>query len=211
MNKITPRQKELLKLIYRFIKTEGFPPSFEDIKSELNISSNQTVLDHLTNLEKKGFIEREAKSARSIKIKPTGFSILKVDPMTPFLGTSYAGNFTETLELKGEWQEISSEVKQFTQDVFIIEVSGDSMINAQIFNGDRLLIQKTNTFVTKDIVLAQTKDGTTIKRFIKQTKPPFTYLKPENPKYQNILFTDDVFMQGKVIGKLINGRIEVIK
>lgn len=208
--KITQRQKNLLWIIYKSVRDNGYPPSFEEIKSEMNISSKQAVTDYLISLEKKGLIERGVKSARGIKILPLGYQILKVNPLAPTLGASYAGYFTETFTISGSWQEISPEIKLLNNEVFVIEVNGDSMVNAGILSGDKLLIQKSETFKNKDIVLACTNEGTTIKRFIKQNQPPFIYLKPENPKYKNILFTDDVFMQGKVIGKFVAGHWQQI-
>ncbi|OGD67099.1 hypothetical protein A3F08_00890 [Candidatus Berkelbacteria bacterium RIFCSPHIGHO2_12_FULL_36_9] len=120
-------------------------------------------------------------------------------------GSSYAGAFTETFQLQGQWIQLSNEVKQLSDEVYIIEISGDSMINAGINNGDKLLIKTQIHFKSGDIVVAQTANGTTVKRFIRQNKPPFIFLKPENPNYKHISFTDEVAMQGKVIGKLVSG------
>lgn len=200
VDKITPRQKELLKLIYRFIKTEGFPPSFEDIKAELKISSNQTVLDHLKNLEKKGFIDREAKSARSIKIKSLGFQILDLPILIPALGTSYAGQLATTFPQVGIMQPLNGDVS-FANDTFTVEISGDSMIEAGIYPRDHLLAKTSSEFVNRDIVVAQVGDATTVKRFVTQNRPPERYLKPENKKYDIILFTNETKMQAKIIGK----------
>ena len=76
------------------------------------------------------------------------------------------------------------------------------MIKAGIEDGDLILFEKTKEFSSGDIVLAQTPDGTTVKRFISQDKSPYTYLKPENPEYKIILFTDEMKMIGKMIKKL---------
>jgi len=78
------------------------------------------------------------------------------------------------------------------------------MINAGIDDGDAVLVQSKKEFVSGEIVYAQIEDGGTIKRFISEDKPPYVYLKPENPKYQNILFTDEVRLKGKVISVLKN-------
>ena len=84
----------------------------------------------------------------------------------------------------------------------MLKISGDSMINAGIDDGDAVLVQTVKEFVSKDIVFAEIGDGGTVKRFISEDKPPYVYLKPENPNYKNILFTDDVRLKGKVISIL---------
>jgi len=207
MQKITKRQKEILQFIYNSYKDNGFPPDFGEFKEKLSISSNQAILDHLGSLEKKGFISREEKAARGIKIRPLGYEILDVEPLLPILGTSYAGTFTEAIEIKGNWAPASGHVQKLEEETFLIKISGDSMINAGILEGDHLLVKSQKEFVSGDIVLAQTPEGTTVKRFISQDSPPYLYLKPENPKHKLILFTPEVEMQGKIIGKFEKGII----
>lgn len=207
-NAPTKRQKELLGIIYRSFKDNGFPPNFDELKENLNISSNQAIIDHLKSLERKGLISREEKSARGIKIKPLGYEILGVNPLVPIVGTSYAGAFAQSYEIAGAWQEISQEVQQLQDEVLIIKISGDSMINAGILDGDQLLVKLQKEFISGDIVLAQTPDGTTVKTFISQDSPPYLFLKPENPKHKIIYFTEDVEMRGKIIGKYEQGIIK---
>ncbi|MBU2595439.1 repressor LexA, partial [Patescibacteria group bacterium] len=91
ISKITKRQKQFLEAIYSSIETEGYPPTFEDLKHKFNISSNQAVIDHLESLENKGLIKREEKSARGIKILPLGYRELGVNNLIPMEGISYAG------------------------------------------------------------------------------------------------------------------------
>lgn len=199
---ITKRQKQLLNIIYQSIEDEGFPPSFEEMRLLLKVVSNQAVLNLLNALEKKKLIKREDKSARSLVILPLGYKILKKDPLIPALGTARAGSLSQSMELVGEWSPVSKDVARFQNDVFIIKVNGDSMINAQIEDGATLLVQKADHFVSKDIVVAHAPDGETVKRFISQDAPPYMFLQPENPKYDIILFGDDVELQGKVVAKL---------
>lgn len=123
------------------------------------------------------------------------------------IGTSFAGTFTESIELTGTWVEVSQEV-QINNDVFMVRIQGDSMVNAGIGDGDCLIAQPTQEFVTGDIVVANTAQGTTVKRFILQNKPPFLLLKPENPAYPMLLFTPDVVMQAKIVGKWLSGNIQ---
>lgn len=198
---ITKRQKEVLKIIYEAIKSSGFPPSFSELKERLNISSNQSILDLLSALEKKRFIKREEGSARGMKILDKGFKVLGTKKLIPFLGTSYGGSLTETFEIEDEVKEIKnhSEVSKI-DNVFFVKVSGDSMSDI-INDGDVVLVKKNREFSSGDIVLARSPDGTTIKRLVSCDEPPYLYLRPENPNHKKIIvFTDDVEIIGKIIG-----------
>ena len=146
-NKITKRQKDLLLSIYNSLKNEGFPPSFDELKAKLNISSNQAIIDHLSSLEKKGLISREEKSARGIKITPLGFKTIKTNPLIPVAGNSYAGAFAETFS-QSSWMTLSNHVEKLEEQVYIIKINGDSMINAGINDGDHLLVQEKKEFVS---------------------------------------------------------------
>jgi site-specific DNA-methyltransferase (adenine-specific) len=196
---ITKRQKDVLKIIYNWIKNSGFPPSFSDLKEELGISSNQTVLEHLEKLEKKGLIRREEGSARGIKILSKGFKALEVNQLVPVVGITAAGSFIEAIEEIENWEELSGEIAKLSDDLMIVKVSGDSMINAGINDGDFVLIKRTNNFKRGDIVLVRDLDGTTLKRIMFQEGKYF--LKPENPKYPNIPLTSKMEIIGKMVEK----------
>ncbi|MBA3047211.1 transcriptional repressor LexA [Patescibacteria group bacterium] len=201
---ITPKQKKVLEIIYNNIELTGFPPTLADLKNELNVSSNQAVLNYLETLEKKGYIERVEGQARGIKIMPLGYKILNKDQLVPVVGESAAGPFFETLEAtQFNWTTLPGEVlnnkkiKQ-SEEVFIIKVRGDSMINAGINDEDMLLVKKTREFKSGDIVVARSDDGTTVKRFVAEPDGR-AYLKPENPAYKNIPIFEETIFEGKVI------------
>ena len=88
----------------------------------------------------------------------------------------------------------------------MLKVSGDSMINAGINDGDAVLVQTKKEFVTREIVYAEINGEGTIKRFISEDKPPYVYLKPENPNHDNIIFTEEVELKGKVISIFKNNQ-----
>ncbi len=208
---VTTRQKELLSVIYEFIKDTGFPPSIAEMRENLGVSSNQSILDLLEKLSVKGFIKRNEGNARNITILPIGYKELGEPTLTPFLGVTSAGVPVEAIEITGEWKEMPGEVSRLQSDIFMLRISGDSMINAGIDDGDVVLVQTKKEFVSGEIVLAEKDNQTTIKRFISEDKPPYVYLKPENPKYQNILFTDETELKGKVISVLKNNYWKSIK
>ncbi len=208
---ITDRQKELLQLVYEHTRDNGYSPSLEEMRGYLGVSSNQAVLDLLKKLENENLVHRDS-SARSLKITFAGFKTLGVSPLIANLGVTKAGAPLEMVEISGEWETTATSDVSFLKDeIFILKVSGDSMVNAGIDDGDAVLVKSQKEFISGDIVLAGIGDGSTIKRFISEDRPPYVYLKPENPKYGNIVFTDEVQLKGKVISILKEGSWKSIK
>jgi len=208
---VTTRPKELLGVIYEFIKNTGFPPTIAEMRQNLGVSSNQSILDLLEKLSKKSFIKRNEGNARNVAILPRGYKELGEPSLTPFLGVTSAGAPIEAIEISGEWREMSGEVSKLDSDIFMLRISWDSMINAGIDDGDVVLVQTKKEFVSGELVLAYKDGESTIKRFISEDKPPYVYLKPENPNYQNILFTDTTELKGKVISVFKNNYWKSIK
>ncbi|MEK7618039.1 MAG: transcriptional repressor LexA [Patescibacteria group bacterium] len=202
---ITKRQKELLKIIYQFIRDTGYPPTLQEMKGSLGVASNQSILDLIKKLIEQKLIKKQEGAARGIVIKDKGYQILNKPSLVATVGVTSAGPLMEAVEITGEWRAVSNEVERLQDDVFILKISGDSMINAGINDNDLVLVQQKKEFYTNDIVVAQTPDGTTVKRFISEDKPPYVYLKPENSNYSNIRFTDEMRMEGKVISAFHDG------
>src|SRR3989338_667777 len=198
---ITPRQKDLLSLIYEYIQTSGYPPTFEDMRVGLKVKSNQSVIDLLAKLTEARYLKRD-EGARSLTVLPLGYQALGKPLLAPFLGAASAGVPIEAIPIHGQWKSIPSVHDQFdrlSEEVFMLRVHGDSMINAGIDDGDAVLVQSKKEFISGEVVLAQIGDSVTIKRFISQDKPPYVFLKPENPKYDILLIDDDTELKGKVI------------
>src|SRR3989338_857211 len=215
MNKpVTARQKELLSIIYEHIRDTGFPPSFEEMRERLRVSSNQSILDLLEKLQRGGYIKRKESGARNLAVLPLGYKALGAPALTPFMGVTSAGEQVEAIPISGEWRAVShcsEKVERLQEDIFILRISGDSMINAGIDDGDTVLVQTKKEFVSGEIVYAQIGSEGTIKRFVSDDKPPYVFLKPENPKYKNILCTDEVELKGKVISVLKSDYWKAIK
>lgn len=210
----TKRQQDLLRIIYGHIKNIGFPPSFEEMREGLGVSSNQSVINLLVRLEKAKLIKRNQTAARSIKILPAGYKLLDKPSLAVFLGETSAGAPIEAIEILGEWQAIPSAIEKLEKpenEIFLLRVNGDSMINAGIDDGDAVLVQNRDEFFSGEIVLAQIDGNSTIKRFMSEDKPPYVYLKPENSKYKNLLFTDETRLTGKVVSILKNGSWQPVK
>lgn len=207
MNQIlTQKQQKVLELIYESLESSGFPPTLADLKEALGVSSNQSVLNFLETLVKKGAIKREEGQARGLRILPLGYKILGKESLISIVGNSSAGPFVDSFTDVFDWVTLpgkistNEKINQSKDDVFIIQVHGDSMINAEIYDGNILLVKKTNEFSSGDIVVARNDDGTTVKRFIAEEGR--TYLKPENPAYKNIPIFEETIFEGKVISNL---------
>lgn len=198
MRGATKRQKELLRFIYKFTQDTGYPPTYDDIKNKLDISSNQAVIDHLKALESKGLIKKGSGEARSLAITTLGFSVIEKQPLIPMAGVTAAGSAIEAIT-QNEWRTLPNGYKQY-DSVFVVQVSGNSMIEANIYDGDAVLIKEQREYRSGDIVLARIGDDVTIKRFIAQDGR--TYLKPENPTCRNIAITEDTYFLGKMIANL---------
>lgn len=203
-SKITEKQKNALNAIYESMKETSFPPTFADLKELLGLASNQAVLNYLNSLEQKGLIKREEGQARSIKILPLGFKEISKPQLIPFAGVSAAGPYIESFtDAFSNWIPVSdkfleNEKIRQTREVFVIQVSGDSMINIGIDDNDMLLIKESKEYKSGDIVLARTDSGTTVKRFVVEGGK--RYLQPENPAYEKlVVIPGEVKFEGKVI------------
>lgn len=199
--KLTERQKQTLKFIYNRIRYSGYPPTLLEIREELQVVSNQAVLDLLKILGEKKYIRKEEGAARGLQVTQKGYEELNVSAYAPMVGTTVAGPFMDTLEQYGEWQEISQDLSKLSDKIALFKIKGDSMVGAGLNDGDIVVVQyQVNEFRNGDIVLARNDEGTTIKRFVNVSGK--IHLAPENPKYDRILFTPDLRLVGKVISKI---------
>lgn len=199
--RLTERQKQTLMFIYNNIRYSGYPPTLSEIREELQVVSNQAVLDLLKILEDKKYIRKEEGTARGLQITQRGYDALNVSTYAPMVGVTAAGPFMDTLEQYGEWQEISNDLSKLSDKIALFKIRGDSMIGAGLNDGDVVVIQYgVNEFRDGDIVIARNDDGTTIKRFVNVSGK--IYLLPENPKYNKIPFTPDLRLIAKVVSKI---------
>lgn len=204
--RLTERQKQTLLFIYNSIRYSGYPPTLSEIREELQVVSNQAVLDLLRILEQKKYIRKEEGAARGLQVTQKGYGELNVSAYAPMVGVTAAGPFMDTLEQYGQWQEISNDLSKLSDRIALFKIKGDSMTGAGLNDGDIVVIlYQVNEFRNGDIVLAKNDDGTTIKRFVNVAGK--IHLAPENPKYNKIPFTPDLRLIGKVISVLGEGKI----
>jgi repressor LexA len=207
---LTRRQKQLYDFVSEFVDRNGYSPSYQEIGDGLGLSSLATVHKHISNLEEKGLLKRGANRSRSIDLlKPKGrmkqaFSPPPVVPFglsLPYLGIIVAGRPLESVaDPQGERISLSDFTR--SKDVFVLKVSGDSMQDEHIVDGDYVLVEKTKVARDGEIVVAMV-DGleTTLKRIYLEGDS--VRLQPSNAAMQPIIVpADSVQVQGRVIGVL---------
>ncbi len=199
---ITRRQKDVWDFINKFVQAQGYSPSYEEIGEGLGLSSLATVHKHISNLEEKGFLKRGYNRSRSIDLLPLK-QRSKPAPVSgtslPLVGRIAAGQPIEQVETP---ETISLADFTRSKDVFVLEVSGESMQDEHIVDGDYVLVEKTQTARNGEIVVALVNGSeTTLKRFYKEGDK--IRLQPSNSTMQPIMVpAAAVQIQGRVIGVL---------
>lgn len=189
MKQITDRQKEVFSFIENFTKANDYPPTVREISEHFGISL-RAVQDHISALQKKGFISTEQKRSRSIRIledKKQSISKIFVDKV-PLLGTVAAGRPLLCEENLDGYVNLTEPFIRPGKTYFALRVRGSSMINAGILEGDLAVIEQSSTAVDGQIVVAVLDDAITLKRFYKESAR--IRLQPENPDFQAIYCQD---------------------
>ena len=197
---ITKRQRDVLDFIKKYIADHGYPPAIREICKGVNLSSPATVFVHMKNLEQLGYIKTTSNKFRTIEILceneylENNEDIVKV----PLLGKITAGSPITAIEQPNEFFDIPASLIPATATVFTLHVSGESMINARIYDGDYVIVQKQSTAKNGDIVVAMTMENeATIKTFYKEKD--HIRLQPENDTMDPIIL-DNCVILGKAIG-----------
>ena len=200
MEKLTRRQEDTLKFIKTYMVSHGFPPTVREIASELGLSSPATVQAHIASLADKGYIKKGTNRSRTIELAVKNeFAQAKEEIIeVPLLGKITAGNPIEAIENPNEYFALPAYLVPKNKEVFTLNVSGESMINAGILDGDIVIVEKRNTAKNGEIVVAMTEDNeVTLKTFYKEKD--HIRLQPENDTMEPFIF-DNVFILGKAIG-----------
>ncbi len=203
---LTRRQRQLYEFIGNFVQTNGYSHSFEEIRAGLGLNSLATVHKHVTNLEKKGLLHRDANRIRSIdlleprgKMKQAMAAAATAASSLPMVGRIAAGRPVETFETP---ETISFSDFTRSKDVFVLQVTGESMQDEHIVDGDYILVEKTQVARDGEIVVALVEGAeTTLKRIYKEGDR--IRLQPSNANMAPIVVpAGAVEIQGRVIGVL---------
>ncbi len=204
---LTRRQKQVYDFLAGFVEEHGYSPSFEEIGEGLGLSSLATVHKHVSNLEEKGLLKRDYNRSRSIDLlKPRGRMRQMLggapaasDLTLPLLGRIAAGRPVEAMENP---ETISLADFTRSKDVYVLQVTGESMQDEHIVNGDYVLVEKTNVSRDGEIIVALVNGSdATLKRIF--TEGDKIRLQPSNSAMQPIVVpAASVQIQGRVIGVL---------
>jgi repressor LexA len=195
--KITQKQQEILDYIKDEILSKGYPPAVREICEAVNLKSTSSVHSHLETLEKNGYIRRDPTKPRAIEICDDSFQMVRTEMVSmPVVGQVAAGQPILAQQNIDSYFPIPAD-RVPRGESFILNVKGDSMINAGIFNGDQILVNVCNTANNGDIVVALIDDSATVKTFYKEDG--HIRLQPENDTMDPII-VEDCQILGKVFG-----------
>ena len=195
--KISDKQREILEYIKAEILNKGYPPAVREICEAVKLKSTSSVHAHLETLEKNGYIRRDPTKPRAIEIVEENYNqtrreIVKVPrvgigaPAAPILAVENIENY---FPIPAEFMP--------NEQTFILQVQGESMVNAGILDGDYILVEQQTTANDGDMVVALVDDTATVKTFYKENG--YYRLQPENDFMEPIIVSD-VMIMGKVIG-----------
>ena len=195
--RITKKQTEILEYVKSQILNKGYPPSVRDICTAVNLKSTSSVHAHLETLEKNGYIRRDPTKPRAIEIIDDNFNLTRREVVNvPLIGQVAAGQPLLAVENITGYFPIPAEFIP-KEEVFMLNVKGESMVNAGIYDGDQIIVKQQSTASNGEIVVALVDDSATVKRFYKENG--HIRLQPENDFMEPII-VDSCEIIGKVIG-----------
>ncbi|MDD6141926.1 MAG: transcriptional repressor LexA [bacterium] len=188
-------QAKILAYIEKATLQKGYPPSVREICEAIGLKSTSTVHGHLIRLEKKGLLYRDSMKPRAISV-PADHQAYRTDMVTvPVVGRVTAGMPILATENIEDYISLPQSMLG-SGEHYILSVTGESMINAGILDGDYVVVRKQNTAYNGDIVIAMIEDEATCKRYYKENG--CFRLQPENPTMEPII-VPDLTILGKVV------------
>ncbi|MGM0549086.1 MAG: transcriptional repressor LexA [Bacillota bacterium] len=201
MDDLSKRQKSILQFIIDQIKSKGYPPSVREIGKAVGLKSPASVHSHLKTLEKLNYLRRDPSKPRAIEVIYNSEPEAKNEKEMiniPVVGKVTAGSPILAEENIEDYFPLPlSYLKVGNNDLFMLKVSGNSMVEAGIHDGDYVIAEKQNYAKNKDIVIALLEEEATVKRFFKEED--HIRLQPENPAYEPII-SKNIKVLGKVTG-----------
>ena len=196
---LSERQRSILDFVRDFIQKKGYPPAVREIGAAVGLSSSASVHNHLRKLEEMGFLMRDSAKPRALELLSENDSWRnKLVVPVPLVGKVTAGKPILAFENIEETYPIPRDLIGCDDDVFMLSVTGDSMINAGILDHDYIIVRKQNFANNGDIVVALIdEEETTVKRYFRELTS--VRLQPENDKYEPIVGGNNIKVMGKVI------------
>ncbi len=197
---LTKRQREILTYLANYSEEHGYAPSFEEIASQFNYNSLATVHEHLTNLERKGYIKRAYNESRGIELMPS--EVLPRAMSLPLLGTVAAGVPIEAVRIP-ESIGVPEDLVRRSGNHYVLRVRGDSMIDEQIRDGDFVIVNERQAADNGETVIALVDgNSATVKKFYRERDGSIR-LQPANETMNPIyVHENEISIQGIVVGVL---------
>ncbi len=197
MSPLTKRQRQVLDFITRSLEERGYPPTMREIGQHMGIRSTNGVNDHLKALERKGYIEREDLKSRTLRpVTPASRA-----RAVPLVGRVAAGQPILAVENLEDTLKVDRSLVGDAQDVFALRVSGDSMIQDGILDGDIVFVRQQPTARRGEIVVALVEDEATVKRYFPERGG--VRLQPANDALEPIWVGADDGVAFRVIGVVV--------
>ena len=196
---LTKRQEDVLKYIKKYIAKHGFPPATREIGEALGLTSPATVHTHIKKLVQKGYLRTTKSKFRTIEVVGNNeYNMPDNLVRVPMLGKVTAGSPIEAIEKPDEFFDLPVSLVPKEEKVFVLEVSGESMINKGIYDGDVVIVQEQKNARNGDIVVAMNDNNeVTLKTFYKEKD--HIRLQPENDTMASIILPNCTIL-GKAIG-----------
>ena len=196
---LTKRQEDVLKYIKKYVAKHGFPPATREIGAALGLTSPATVHTHIKKLVQKGYLRTTKSKFRTIEVVGNNeYNMPDNLVRVPVLGKVTAGSPIEAIEKPDEFFDLPVSLVPKEEKVFVLEVSGESMINKGIYDGDVVIVQEQKNARNGDIVVAMNdNDEVTLKTFYKEKD--HIRLQPENDTMAPIILPNCTIL-GKAIG-----------
>ena len=195
---LAPVQRTTLEYLRNFIADNGFAPTLKDIAQYIGVRSPSTAHFHLSRLEEKGFLRRGEDGAIEL-LDQEEVEHVNSPCAVPLLGLIAAGSPIEAIEDTSVMVDIPPQFLDNKGDIYCLQVTGDSMIDAHIMDGDVIIVRKQITADNGEIVVALLEDNSATVKTFRRLKGGKVMLIPHNPTHKPIT-VDNVSIQGKVIG-----------
>jgi len=197
---LTKRQREILTFLTSYTEANGYAPSFEEIASQFNYNSLATVHEHLSNLERKGYIKRNYNESRAIEILPSEAFPRAIE--LPLMGAVAAGAPIESIAVD-EHVSVPEDFVRRNGQHYVLRVRGNSMIDEQIRDGDFVVVNERQSADNGEMVIAMLGGSSaTVKKFYRERDGRIR-LQPANETMSPIyVHENDISIQGVVVGVL---------
>lgn len=195
---LAPVQRQTLEFLRNFISEKGFAPTLKDIAGYIGVRSPSTAHFHLSRLEDKGFV-RKGEDGSIELVEHEELSSTSGPFAVPLLGLIAAGSPIEAIEDTSVLVDIPPQFLDSRSEIYCLQVTGDSMIDAHIMDGDLIIVRSQENADDGQIVVALLDDGSATVKTFRRLKGGKVMLLPHNPNHKPITL-DSVSVQGRVIG-----------